>query len=435
MPTRVVIRDTPSNARSNTAARRGRSGLGLESEAHNRQRRSFRSSIVRHVHKQGSSKSQSRHSSNNGPKKPAGISSTDIRASPRLLGYLYTLIASSVMLASVVQLYQNGEEKVTGIFRSLKEEEANNKNNINDVVTVLGNDLLRWKLDGALVVSIVGGVVSFGLFAVHFDTVLAPRLWKKIFHDGSLIERNILIFMMLFWAAALYICTSSLSVGATQANVYFTTWIAFGSSLMNYDIWRSGAKLPTFGEINFKRETTSNWIWVLVTELVYSFAVLDMYLHRDYLEFLIDGVLQGVPHHIWMQALGISFGFTGGCLVVLAGIWLIPDHWTFRLLWIDLSFRHVELVVVLGMVGTGAWGSFSYTGVNKAMHQPGNAYFGIWASLLSAIVTLGTWLRENRALLPSFYLDDEDDEGEAEEEEPDHFSDEREPPREGRNEI
>ena len=60
---------------------------------------------------------------------------------------------------------------------------------------------------------------------VHFDTVFLPKVWKGIFQDGSIVERNLILFLLLFWAAAVYICTSSLSVGESQANTFFTAWI------------------------------------------------------------------------------------------------------------------------------------------------------------------------------------------------------------------
>jgi len=83
----------------------------------------------------------------------------------------------------------------------------------------------RWKLWGAIYVASIGVGMNLLILLVHFDTVMLPKLWVCIFRDGSLAERNLILFMILFWAAAVHTCTSSLSVGELQANVYFTAWI------------------------------------------------------------------------------------------------------------------------------------------------------------------------------------------------------------------
>jgi hypothetical protein len=120
----------------------------------------------------------------------------------------------------------------------------------------------RWKLSGAIYVASIGGGVCALTVLAHFETVCFPRYWVKIFRDGSLAERNLIFAMLVFWAAGVHICTSSLSVGENQANVFFTTWIAFGSIALNYGVWRESAGLPSMADKimnSHNRETTYNW--------------------------------------------------------------------------------------------------------------------------------------------------------------------------------
>lgn len=130
------------------------------------------------------------------------VSSEDIRASPRLLGYLFSMIAAAVMLVSVIQFKER-----SGVVTS----ELNPR-----YVATLNGIVYRWKLWGALYVASIGVGMSFAIVLVHFDTIVAPAFWVKTFRDGSLSERNLIFALILYWAASLHICTSSLSVGEVQ---------------------------------------------------------------------------------------------------------------------------------------------------------------------------------------------------------------------------
>jgi hypothetical protein len=101
-------------------------------------------------------------------------------------------------------------------------------------MTANGYLVHRWKLVGAIYVGFVGVISSFLILLAHFDTFCLPRTWMLLFRDGSRGERNLLILLLLFWAAGLHVCTSSLSVGEVQANVYFTTWIGACCFLCTY---------------------------------------------------------------------------------------------------------------------------------------------------------------------------------------------------------
>ena len=226
MPTRVVLHDAPS-------------ALRRESSSSHLQHGAFRSTLMRSVIEPSSNSQTAIYTS-----------ATDIRASPRLAGYLYMLIASVVMIASVAQFYKN-DNLASAFFNDLgyiKEQEF---------ILIAGTRVFRWKFIGAFVIACVGTLFSLLILLVHFDTFCFPRFWRKFFRDGSIYERNLLIVAIIYWAAGVHICTSSFSIGATQANVYFTTWIVFIASALNYDMWRLGADMPNLSEfVSSQRKTT-----------------------------------------------------------------------------------------------------------------------------------------------------------------------------------
>jgi hypothetical protein len=227
MPTRVVLDESPSAMQREP------------SQNHWQRHASFRSSLMRSV-------------VDPEPSQEAAIytSAMDIRASPRLAGYLYVLIASIVMVASVAQFYKNDDVQKAFFdkYGYLKKERF---------VLIDGTRVFVWKFIGAFVVACVGITSSLVILLVHFDTFLFPRFWRKVFRDGSIWERNLLILNGFFWAVGVHICTSSFSIGATQANVYFTTWIAFIASALNFDMWRVSANLSNVsGFVARRRKTT-----------------------------------------------------------------------------------------------------------------------------------------------------------------------------------
>lgn len=131
-----------------------------------------------------------------------GLSTTDIRASPRLIGYIYQLLASTVLLISVVKFYRNSEaEKLVDI---------DTEDFAKEIYYSLTGPVYLWKLIGCAVVGTVGAAVTLFISVAHFDTVCFPQFWVAIFRDGSRWEQNILRFMIVFWAVGLHICTSAL---------------------------------------------------------------------------------------------------------------------------------------------------------------------------------------------------------------------------------
>lgn len=163
----------------------------------------FRSSILRELSVRSSdsrlSDTDTAAAAADGDDERVRVSSQDIRASPRLLGYLFCCTAASVMLASVIQ-FDRKDTLLSGGSRA-------------KYVTTLNGLVYRWKLWGAIYVAAIGVGSCLLVVLVHFDTFCFPTVWVKVFRDGSLAERNLIFAMLLFWAAGVHICTSSLSVG------------------------------------------------------------------------------------------------------------------------------------------------------------------------------------------------------------------------------
>jgi hypothetical protein len=157
------------------------------------------------------------------------LSREDIRSSPRLLGYVFQLLASAVMLISVLKFYFNDEKQTTPTVVDLWQGLGDDQQFFNTVHGVV----FTWKLIGCVSVATLGTAVNLLVVLVHFDTLLLPNFWLAFFRDGSRYEMYLEILMLVFWIVGIHINTSPLSVGNVQANVYFTTWISFVSSAIN----------------------------------------------------------------------------------------------------------------------------------------------------------------------------------------------------------
>lgn len=393
----------------------------------------FRSSIIRDL---STPKKPGEEDSLNEEEEPQiHLSTTDIRASPRLVGYLFALVASTVMLVSVAKFYQT-RNVVGGVNSNHHYNVGNNTNtrtpttaqeqvhHIHPRVFLSGFDqtVYRWKFWGSVIVAATGVGVNLLIMLVHFDTIFFPRLWFHIFRDGSRGEGTLLIMLLVFWAAGLHTCTSSLSVGTSQANVYFTSWIGFGATCLNLGVWRTSAKLASLAEqlVHHERETTYNWAWTLLFVTIAAGAATDLYYNRDYLVFRQNGMIVQVSRVDWTRALAIPWALVGVSAMALVLNHYLPESayipcGSYRLV---IGWRQIEGFVILGFMGVFFWIILEYTGVNGVVTGLNNAYFGIWGSFFNSVFTFGTWLRENKNIeylvkvgQDSSHGDDDDDEG------------------------
>jgi hypothetical protein len=213
----------------------------------------------------------------------------------------------------------------------------------------------------------------------HFDTVCLPRLWYVIFRDGSKYEQNLLRLMLLFWSAALHVCTSSLSVGEVQGNVYFTTWIAFVASALNYGVWRVSAGLPSLAErVNLHhRETTFNWLWTLLCAVTFAGAVTDIYFNKEEITLKRKGKELDLSKRAWTVVLSVTWSFVGVCMIAL-----LLNHYSTKSLDVKLcggrhlfvlGWRQGEGFAILVMLGVFFWIIFEHTGVDGVINGRCNA--------------------------------------------------------------
>ncbi|CAB9503227.1 expressed unknown protein [Seminavis robusta] len=325
------------------------------------------------------------------------LSGEDIRASPRLLGYLFGAIASLVMLTSVVQFYTREEKTFLEVVKLRNET----RSSAHKFFQTINGPVYIWKLWACIGVASAGVLMFVLILLMHFDTICFPKVWFQVFRDGSLAERNILFAMLLFWCGALHINTASLSVGEVQANVFFTTWIVFVCTVLNMGVWRQSANLPrlTVKVLTHHRETTYNWTWTLVFVLLTAGAGTDLYLHRQDVQLRYEGqrlvldewqwtrvlvmlwsevflcLLAIFFNHVWSTAL--KFNFPGGCRFVL-------------------NWRSLEGLLILGDVGFKFWMILTATGADGVITGLNNVYFGVFGSFFNIVFTFGTWLRENK---------------------------------------
>lgn len=327
-----------------------------------------------------------------------GLSSTDIRASPRLIGYLYQLLASTVMLITVIKFDQNSQNET--VF-SL------------DVESILASDvriyqsikgpIYYWKLIGSAIVGATGAALSLLIVLAHIDTIFLPRVWYAVFRDSSKYEQNLLRVLLLYWMASLHICTSSLSVGQIEGNVYFTAWICFAAAVMNTGVWRVSAGYSSIAEkISFhQRATTYNWMWSFFFVLAFAGAATDTFFNRSEITISHKGKIVNLTLRDWYKVLGFCWFFVFVCIMALLFNQFLEKSCELRLFGgsrVILGWRQTEGIIIFFMIGVFFWIIFDYTGVDAVMNGLPNAYFSVWGCFFNSIFLLGTWLRENKKI-------------------------------------
>jgi hypothetical protein len=247
------------------------------------------------------------------------LSREDIRASPRLLGYIFQLLASTVMLISVLKFRFEDErtfETTPAVWSWFKKEGANVRD---DLFITLAGPVFTWKLIGCFVVGSLGTIINLLIILTHFDTIFFPSLWLRVFRDGSRYEQFIVIAMVVFWAGGIHINTSSLSVGESQANVFFTTWISFFSAFINGGVWRVSAGRRSIAEFvnEHHRATTYNWLWTFIFASTCAGAMAGTYLNREYVSIFFEGQSIELSRGQWILALTVVWGLAVSCILAI----------------------------------------------------------------------------------------------------------------------
>lgn len=258
--------------------------------------------------------------------------------------------------------------------------------------------MYRWKLWGALIASASGLLLSFITVLMHFDSILAPTIWVRLFRHGSVFERNWIVLLILYWAGAVFVSTSTLSVGESQANVFFAAWFAFSSMALNFKVWRDSSDSP---DSVFRRETSSNWFWVAIFSFVFAAAATDMFFNRKEVLLQYRGQTLDLVDNDWLIILIVVWAEVLVCLIAIAMNEFIAAATTYEVPFCKVIFvigwRQLEALVIILATGTKFWVILEYAAaVDGVISGLSNSYFGVWGSFLNSIFCLGTWLRENK---------------------------------------
>ena len=287
------------------------------------------------------------------------------------------------MLVSVVQFYR--QDTYAG-------NEDDGVRRVNEFVEAFGKSIYEYKLHGAFAVAACGILINLVIILAHFDSVVFPDFWKKLFQDGSKGERNLLLGLIAFWIGGLFLCTSTLSVGSAQPNVYFTTWIAFVSNVMNFGLWRISSGKTSWDELlHSKRQTSFNWFWTMIFAVISSCGASDLYANRYHVANQFETENFGADLKLalilfWMSVVICFAALAGNCY--LTKEFSVACCQKFETIF---AWRQVEVILILGMFGLYGWVIFSQLSV---YNEPSNVYFGVWGTFFSSIFTFGTWLKE-----------------------------------------
>lgn len=180
---------------------------------------------------------------------------------------------------------------------------------------------------------------------------------------------------------------STLSVGESQANVYFTTWIAFAATATNYGVWRESAGLPSMTDkvstlYDGKRETTYHWIWTGCFSCIFAGAATDMYYNRGEIDIRYRGDPISLKDKDWIIILVVVWAEVALCAAAIAlNEVLLPKYTTCRLpctvrrtstggsCHCTFSWRLLEFFVVLVDTGVKFWVILEYASVDGGMQM------------------------------------------------------------------
>ncbi|KAL3907771.1 MAG: hypothetical protein SGARI_003375 [Bacillariaceae sp.] len=207
--------------------------------------------------------------------------------------------------------------------------------------------------------------------------------------------------MAFFWAGGIHINTSPLSVGESQGNVFFTTWICFFSAFINCGVWRVSAGRISIAEYvnNHHRETTYNWLWTFLFACTSAGAVTATYVNREYVKLYFKGEELRLSTNEWITIFAIVWGLAVTCAAAILLNHSLKKSCELRVCKgrvVLLGWRQFEGFVCLAICSFYFWFVFEFTGVNGFINGLSNLYFGAWGAFINSVLLLATWLRENK---------------------------------------
>ena len=314
------------------------------------------------------------------------ISKTDISASSRLNGYICCFVANLVQVISIIQFKRvNGIR--TGFYStSLKEQSESNETNY---------WVYPYKLYGSMILSTVLFITSLLVILVHFDTMACPDLWRKVFADGSKIERNLIWCWILLAMANEWFTNSLFGIGQYQSNVFFSCWIAFIAMVHNYDVWRVGAGYRSIYDIisTHQQATLQSWCLIFffstITAASFSFIYLEGKRNEDLMNAInsrIWGMNVAIGENSWITAQIASWSTS------LIAALSITINMRLRSNVLFQFWRCVEGTVLFSMMVVWSGAASLYTSRGSYLSRPCNEYFGIWGTFLCCITGFCKWI-------------------------------------------
>jgi hypothetical protein len=290
----------------------------------------------------------------------------DVSASSRLSGYLFIFTAYCVLFVSTVKFRQDNKDTD---FESESE----------------GPQLSDWKLACTLYGSLAFMAVILFIVAVHFDAFMCLRLWRLLFKDGSMGSGIILIILVLFALAMVYVSTSMTGLGGNAGlnyNVFFSAWAGLFACFHTFNLWVKSTGTKSIGDAlrNSTARTNHNWTNIFFFSVITFLSLLDA--------FLESGGVEQLRHRTSLLML-ISSGSSGICCifsVIMNTLCSSPmSHW-----------YKIEGLLLLILCAFWSYVVIRYTGINGLVNGPSNSYFGVWGCFYYSISTFGVWTKERR---------------------------------------
>ena len=330
----------------------------------------------------------------------------DISMSPRLLGYVFSCISSALAMITSIAFYARGATLATpesvksymntlGIQMSYNDTQkiSGRVEDMNKTYHIYfgsgGNLVQQWKVYGGIAVSGLITLITLVIVVAHFDSVCCVKKNRVNFRDGSKVERNLLLCLIVISAFALQINTSKFSIGEAQANAFFSTWVNFISCCVNYEIWRKGSgKKGTFKKVLGRMK---HWFLLAILTTISFLAIIDFFLNNN----LIDD-----SHNLGCLTLSIAnnyLWYAASCTLASWIVVLIHRYYKgARTGWRALTLKTIEVILLLGIVGVNGRVVNEFAGGRLDHVQcPSNIYFAVWGTFFCGIWILATMIQES----------------------------------------
>mmetsp|Transcript_5612 Transcript_5612/g.8268 ORF Transcript_5612/g.8268 Transcript_5612/m.8268 type:complete len:348 (-) Transcript_5612:95-1138(-) len=296
------------------------------------------------------------------------IFSSDLTSSNRLLGYVLADINCLICAVSAVLFLQRG-----GVYR----------------LTVT----IPWKIYAAITFGFLGAFIFFFIILCHFDTRFFPQIWWRMFKKGSVIERNIILLLMLYWIVGLWVCTSAGSVGTAQANVFFSSWIVLGAIAWVFMSWRDDAEC--FSIIKWARKGYPFKRYLILLAITSTFGLLfwiDVILCNSvssYCDFKSIDTPENLIRNGINWVLGLNAASLGTSVVIV-----LLNETCFRQKFQN-TWKYTQGIILLSAVVLWSYVVLSIQAkYEEFLYYPSNFYFLTWGSFLFAMSAFASWLHD-----------------------------------------